>query len=62
MTNKESKLAKRLERRLKEHALHNKDIGYGPQTKSEGVGAIIQTPMRIHQHMIQRAQFYTGDA
>ena len=62
MTNQESKLAKKLERRLKERALENKDNAFRPEIKSEGMDGMIQTPIRIHQQMIQRAQFYTGDA
>lgn len=62
MTNQESKLAKKLERRLQEHALQNKNNSYRSQTKPEGLDAMIETPIRIHHHMIQRAQFYTGDA
>lgn len=62
MTNEQSKLAKKLERRLKERTLQNKDDAYRPQIKSEGMDDMIQTPIRIHQQMIQRAQFYTGDA
>ena len=58
MTNHESKLAKKLERRLQEHGQQKNR----PQRKSEGLGAMIRTPIRIHQQMIQRAQFYTGDA
>ena len=58
MTNHESKLAKKLERRLQEHALQKKEN----HRKPEGLSAIIRTPIRIHQQMIQRAQFYTGDA
>jgi len=57
MTNQEAKLAKKLERRLQEQVSQNR-----PKRKTEGLGAIIRTPIRIHQQMIQRAQFYTGDA
>ena len=58
MTNHESKLVKKLERRLKDHVLHAKNTIHR-QIEPKGVGA---TPIRMHQPMIQRAQFYTGDA
>lgn len=62
MTTQESKLAKELERRLQEHALETKKGIYGSEVKTERVGTIIRSPLRIHHQMIQRAQFYTGDA
>lgn len=60
MTPQESKLAKELEQRLQEHALQTKK-GYRSETKTDRLD-IVRTPLRIHQQMIQRAQFYTGDA
>ncbi|HEX3625787.1 MAG TPA: hypothetical protein VH280_10220 [Verrucomicrobiae bacterium] len=62
MTTQESKLAKELESRLQEHALKTKQGTYRSELKNEGLENIVRTPLRIHQHMIQRAQFYTGDA
>jgi hypothetical protein len=61
MTNHESKLVKKLERRLKDHVLQAKN-NIHRQIESKGVDAIIPAPIRIHHPMIQRAQFYTGDA
>lgn len=58
MTNHESKLVKKLERRLKDHVLQTKN-NIHRQIESKGA---IPTPIRIHHPMIQRAQFYTGDA
>jgi hypothetical protein len=60
MTPQESKLAKKMERRLQEHALQQKN--YRQEIKAEGMDSIARNPLRIHQQMIQRAQFYTGDA
>jgi len=62
MTTQESKLAKELEHRLQEHALQNKKGIYRSEIKADGLENIARTPLRIHQQMIQRAQFYTGDA
>lgn len=61
MTTQESKLAKELERNLQEHAQSKKGI-YRSEIKTQPLGNIVRTPLRIHQQMIQRAQFYTGDA
>jgi hypothetical protein len=62
MTTQESKLANELERRLREHATQTKKGIYRSEIKAEGLENIARTPLRIHQQMIQRAQFYTGDA
>ncbi|HTV41392.1 MAG TPA: hypothetical protein VMF08_12495 [Candidatus Sulfotelmatobacter sp.] len=59
MTNHESKLVKKLERRLKDHVLNTKS-NIHRQIETKGVDEM--TPIRIHQPMIQRAQYYTGDA
>ncbi|HUA66294.1 MAG TPA: hypothetical protein VME24_10625 [Alphaproteobacteria bacterium] len=60
MTTQQSKLAKKLERRLQEHVLQEKN--YRQEIKSEGMDSGARAPLRIPQQMIQRAQFYTGDA
>ena len=62
MTKEQSNLAKELDRRLQERALLNRENSYRSGLKTEDLNKMIQTPTRIHQHMIQRAQFYTGDA
>ncbi|HEV2318805.1 MAG TPA: hypothetical protein VGV18_03590 [Verrucomicrobiae bacterium] len=62
MTIQESKLAQELERRLQERAAQKKNQIYPSEIKTEGLDTIVRTPVRIHQHMIQRAQYYTGDA
>lgn len=62
MTTQESKLAKELERRLQEHAMQTKQGIYRSDIKTEGLENIVRAPLRIHPQMIQRAQFYTGDA
>ena len=62
MTTQESKLTKELERRLRAHGLQKKNKIYGQEIKAEGLESGVRTPLRIHQQMIQRAQFYTGDA
>jgi hypothetical protein len=62
MTTQESILAKELERRLQDHALQTQKSIYRPEIKVEGLEILARNPLRIHQQMIQRAQFYTGDA
>lgn len=62
MTTQESKLAKELERRLQEHAVESKNGIYRTEIKADSADDIVRVPLRIHQQMIQRAQFYTGDA
>lgn len=62
MTTQESKLAQELEHRLQEHALKAKKSVYRSEMKAEGLDNLVRNPLRIHQQMIQRAQFYTGDA
>jgi len=62
MTTQESKLAKELERRLQDHALQNKNKVFSSEIKPETMDSIVRTPLRIPHQMIQRAQFYTGDA
>lgn len=62
MTTQESKLAEKLERRLQEHAAQVKNGIYRTEIKAESAENMVQVPLRIHQQMIQRAQFYTGDA
>lgn len=60
MTTQE-KLAHEMDRRLQEHALQNKNKIYRSEIKAERLNSA-RPPLRIHQQMIQRAQFYTGDA
>jgi hypothetical protein len=62
MTTQESKLAKELDRRLQEYALQNKNKICLSEIRTESMDNRVRTPLRIHQHSIQRAQFYTGDA
>ncbi|HXC37169.1 MAG TPA: hypothetical protein VNV43_14930 [Candidatus Acidoferrales bacterium] len=62
MTTQESKLAKELERRLQDHALQNKNKVFSSEIKPKTMDGIVRTPLRVHHQIIQRAQFYTGDA
>ena len=62
MTIQESKLAQELERGLQKRAVQSKNQNRASERKTVGLDTIVQTPVRIQQHMIQRAQYYTGDA
>ncbi|MGH7941308.1 MAG: hypothetical protein ACREFR_09580 [Limisphaerales bacterium] len=61
MTPRDSKFENELEHRLQQ-ALKNKSKVYSQEIQTEALDTRVRTPIRIHQQMIQRAQFYTGDA
>lgn len=62
MSNETSKLAQELEQMLNRNAMTTQTNVSRVGIKIENTEASIRRPVRIQQPMIQRQQYYTGDA
>ncbi len=62
MTNQDNEFVKELDHRLQQRASQNKNNAYRSEIKMEGLNIPMRVPIRIQQPVMQRAQYYTGDA